>query len=39
MVDISNITEKDDVIAVKIRGNLSKEDYERLNPKIERKIQ
>ncbi len=39
MFDILESTQKDDVVAVRISGELTKDDYERLTPLIEQKIQ
>jgi hypothetical protein len=39
MFDIVQDVQKDDVVAVKISGKISKEDYERLSPMIEQKIE
>lgn len=38
MIDILNLSDKENVLDVKVTGNLSKEDYETLNPRIEDKI-
>lgn len=39
MVDILNITDKENVLGIKVSGNLSQEDYQTLKPRIDQKIQ
>lgn len=39
MFDILENTQKDDVVAVRISGKISQEDYDRLTPLIEQKIE